>query len=290
LFTWTEVLLPRVGRRKALARVVAAKNLADKYELIALDLPGHGFTTTYRGGLGNDVLKPDRAAESVLRFMWKQGISKATLVGHSFGGLVACHAARLAPQRVEALVLIEPEGLHRDKEEYLPSEKMLREDPEGCVSGCHWLVQSLGWFDWILSLKLHNFLKFMKFRSYWEVEADSAIREMSQTPVVVDAEQRKEYATLMQVRENYDSNRYLVRRSSGLDHDILEAVGKEYGDKTLLIWGDRDGLFPMPKHSGAFARWFDTTPHVVHGAGHLITENAPAEIIEAIWQRVVEER
>lgn len=42
------------------------------------------------------------------------GLSEAMLVGHSFGGMVACEVAALRPSRVRRLVLIDPIGLWRD--------------------------------------------------------------------------------------------------------------------------------------------------------------------------------
>ena len=42
------------------------------------------------------------------------GLSRAILVGHSFGGMVACEAAAARPARVDRLVLIDALGLWRD--------------------------------------------------------------------------------------------------------------------------------------------------------------------------------
>jgi pimeloyl-ACP methyl ester carboxylesterase len=42
------------------------------------------------------------------------GLEQATLVGHSFGGMVACELAAGAPRRVRRLVLIDPIGFWRD--------------------------------------------------------------------------------------------------------------------------------------------------------------------------------
>jgi pimeloyl-ACP methyl ester carboxylesterase len=42
------------------------------------------------------------------------GLSQVALVGHSFGGMVACELAAAAPHRVRRLVLIDPIGFWRD--------------------------------------------------------------------------------------------------------------------------------------------------------------------------------
>jgi pimeloyl-ACP methyl ester carboxylesterase len=42
------------------------------------------------------------------------GLAEATLIGHSFGAMVACEVAALRPSRARRLVLIDPIGLWRD--------------------------------------------------------------------------------------------------------------------------------------------------------------------------------
>lgn len=44
----------------------------------------------------------------------KLGLAEAVLVGHSFGGMMACEVAAQRPSRVRRLVLIDPIGLWRD--------------------------------------------------------------------------------------------------------------------------------------------------------------------------------
>ena len=43
------------------------------------------------------------------------GLGATALVGHSFGGMVACEIAAAMPERVKRLVLIDPLGLWRDE-------------------------------------------------------------------------------------------------------------------------------------------------------------------------------
>jgi pimeloyl-ACP methyl ester carboxylesterase len=42
------------------------------------------------------------------------GVERPVLVGHSFGGMLACEIAAAMPERVDRLVLIDPAGLWRD--------------------------------------------------------------------------------------------------------------------------------------------------------------------------------
>jgi pimeloyl-ACP methyl ester carboxylesterase len=81
------------------SRVLAP--LARDARVFALDLRGHGKTDKPKSG----YLMRDLAAD-VLAFMDAKGIVRATVVGHSMGGLVAQQVALAAPKRVSHLVLV----------------------------------------------------------------------------------------------------------------------------------------------------------------------------------------
>ena len=66
---------------------------------VAADRPGYGSSPLAAGGFAVN-------ARTVLQELDARGISRAVLVGHSYGGGVALSAASLAPERVEALVLL----------------------------------------------------------------------------------------------------------------------------------------------------------------------------------------
>ncbi|WP_193048607.1 alpha/beta fold hydrolase [Mycolicibacterium baixiangningiae] len=71
----------------------------DGYRVVLPDLPGHGASTT----LPENTI--DAAARAVLGMLDALGVTRAHLVGHHFGGLVAYHLAACVPDRVESLVL-----------------------------------------------------------------------------------------------------------------------------------------------------------------------------------------
>jgi pyruvate dehydrogenase E2 component (dihydrolipoamide acetyltransferase) len=73
--------------------------------VIAIDLPGHGGSAKAVGDGAVDAL-----VASVLELMNAEEISRAHLVGHSLGGLVAARLALAAPERVASLALIAPVG------------------------------------------------------------------------------------------------------------------------------------------------------------------------------------
>ena len=70
---------------------------------IAADRPGYGSSRLPAGGFA-------AGARAVLDDLDARGITRAVLVGHSYGGGVALAAAALAPRRVEAVVLLASVG------------------------------------------------------------------------------------------------------------------------------------------------------------------------------------
>jgi len=77
--------------------------LAERADVMALDLPGHGLSSKPASGYATDSLAAD-----VLEALDALGVGRAVLVGHSLGGAVATAAALRAPDRILGLVLIDP--------------------------------------------------------------------------------------------------------------------------------------------------------------------------------------
>lgn len=84
-FSWTRVLplLPRDWR------------------VYAVDLRGHGESDKPEGGYATA-----RMAADIVAFMDAEGLGRATIVGHSGGGLIAQRVMIDAPERVERAVLV----------------------------------------------------------------------------------------------------------------------------------------------------------------------------------------
>jgi pimeloyl-ACP methyl ester carboxylesterase len=69
--------------------------------------PGEPDTVKHVDGLWDLILCYDELLDAL-------GLGETMLVGHSFGGMVACEVAALRPARVRRLALIDPIGLWRD--------------------------------------------------------------------------------------------------------------------------------------------------------------------------------
>ena len=80
-----------------------AGRLPAQLHAVAADRPGYGSSQLPAGGFALN-------ARAVLEDLDSHGITRAVLVGHSYGGGVALSAASLAPGRVEAVVLLASVG------------------------------------------------------------------------------------------------------------------------------------------------------------------------------------
>jgi pimeloyl-ACP methyl ester carboxylesterase len=82
---------------------LVAERLPAHLHAVAADRPGYGSSPLAAGGFA-------AGARAALDDLDSRGIRHAVLVGHSYGGGVALSAASLAPQRVEAVILLASVG------------------------------------------------------------------------------------------------------------------------------------------------------------------------------------
>ena len=74
--------------------------LAEAWRIVRFDHPGHG-----RSPLPDGALTVESIADDVLGLVDELGLERLTYCGLSLGGAVGMAAARLAPDRIERLVL-----------------------------------------------------------------------------------------------------------------------------------------------------------------------------------------
>lgn len=80
--------------------------LAERFRVVALDLPGHGTSSKDVGDGSLQTL-----VEVVVGFLDETGTDAVHLLGHSLGGAVALSLAVSAPERCRSLTLVAPAGL-----------------------------------------------------------------------------------------------------------------------------------------------------------------------------------
>jgi pimeloyl-ACP methyl ester carboxylesterase len=91
-----------------------SQTLAGEFRVTAYDLRGHGYSDTPPAG----YTSADMAAD-LIEIQQALGLGPMYVLGHSFGGVVALHAAVLYPEAIAGLVLSDP---------YFPSLRRLHSD------------------------------------------------------------------------------------------------------------------------------------------------------------------
>ena len=81
--------------------------LSKHYELITLDLPGHGDAFM----LANREMNPVRISEIIVHELTAIGIEKFHLIGNSLGGWIALEMAAAFPEHVLSVTGVAPAGL-----------------------------------------------------------------------------------------------------------------------------------------------------------------------------------
>jgi pimeloyl-ACP methyl ester carboxylesterase len=98
-----------------------ASELAKKYRIIAIDLPGHGKSDCI-----GYVHKMERLADVVKDVMDQIGLRRYVLIGHSMGGYVALAFAEKYPDHLSGLCLFHSTALADSEEKKLDRERAIR--------------------------------------------------------------------------------------------------------------------------------------------------------------------
>ncbi len=183
--------------------------LAKEYRVIAIDLPGYGISDkeAYQYSLSF-------YAEVLTEMLTKLDIDKATFVGHSMGGQIAMITSLNYPERVENLVLISPAGFER----FLEGEG--------------------DWFKNVMTVELVHDTPTrnidINLRSnFYDMPDDAAF-------MVTDRIQIKG-------AHDFEDYCYAVCENVGamIDEPMWDRLD-QISHKTLIMFGENDGLIPNP--------------------------------------------
>jgi len=90
--------------------------LGDRFTLLAIDFPFHGKTDWQEGLL----FEPQHLLEIIAQINPEH--KPVHFLGYSMGGRVALQLLQLIPERVRQLVLVAPDGLHKNKWQWLATQ------------------------------------------------------------------------------------------------------------------------------------------------------------------------
>jgi pimeloyl-ACP methyl ester carboxylesterase len=220
--------------------------LEQKYRVIRLDLPGFGLT----GASPANDYSEEKDLAILTHFVDKLGLEKFSVVGHSMGGKMAWSLAASQPERVQALVLMAPDGFPETKDigtkpyevpaimgiiKYVLPKYLVRKSIEPAFSDADALNDALvnRYFDMLRAPGVRG-----------------AILERSNQTIYTDPVPR------------------------------LKAIKAP----TLLIWGEQDQMIPSTNAQSYANVLSNSTTVLVPKLGHLLQEEQPEKGLAVVMQ------
>jgi len=228
-------------------RAQIAALCAAGYRAIAVDLLGYGASARPASA----VYATDQQARVVLGVADALAVPQFALVGHSFGGRVALQLALLAPERVTALVAICPEAL------------ALTRPPIGALTALPLVGQALSFYLLAPGL-VSTGLRALSVRHEW-----------------LTAEAAAGYAAPLTVRGTAMAQVWQARSPKDGSMPVPTAL-EQITCPTLLLWGDRDTVFPVDDGRQLAQRMPAARLEVFHDVGHLPHEECADAVSTAL--------
>ncbi|MCP8615272.1 alpha/beta fold hydrolase [Salirhabdus salicampi] len=219
--------------------------LTEHFSVIAIDLPGFGRSEksrTFYYSFAN-------YGKLVLECMDYFGIEKAFLAGHSMGGQLVINAAKIAPERVQKLILL-------------------------CSSGYQKRVNK--------SLVFSSYLPFFHIyarRYIGQKTIREALEDVLYDHSLITDEMMTEFERPLLQKDFYKSLIRLLRHREG---DLPSSELAKIDTQALLIWGEEDKVVPLNIGKRLVRDLPNATLISYPQTGHLITEERPRELFQDI--------
>lgn len=218
-----------------------------RHRVLAVDLPGHAESAVPpRGATVDDFAA---AAAAVLD---AEGVSGATVAGHSFGGLVALRLAHRRPELVRALLLVSPAGIsttRRRVEALVVASTTIR--PGRTVARFRHRWAGRTWYRRAL------------FRPWFVSDADALSERAAHG--LLEAHPRHGNTRI--------AGRAMVAGDPRRDLDLRCPV--------LVLWGSRDAQLPLDD-AFEYARRLRAPLRIVADCGHLVIVERPHAVLDAL--------
>lgn len=213
--------------------------LADRYRLVRLDLPGFGLTGP---PLNDYYYGPQQMVRFLDEFADRLGLESFYMAGNSLGGYLACGYAATRAAHIERLVLIDSTGYPLDR-------------------------------PWILKLVAHPVLGATFPYSSPRFLVRMNVREVYADETKITEELVERYHELLLREGNRRALREGVDELFAFDdHELVQKVAAP----TLVLWGEEDRWVPLESHVLSFMRDLPDAELVVYpGAGHIPMEEIP---------------
>ena len=231
--------------------------LAEKYHLLAVDLPGFG-----RSDKPNLDYSPQFFISTLNNFIEELSINKPILMGSSLGAILSQGFALQFPEKVSGLILLD--GGMIQKEPMLDWSLILMQIP---LLG-EWLYNRLrkdpdAAFDSIRNV-------YYDLDSMPEKDRDFLYRRVNKR-VWSDGQRRAYFSTLRNLVD------WVKRSQEGLE----ERLGR-LDIPTLVILGEHDHLFPEENADAVIKAQINAEKVIIDGAGHLPQQETPQAVIDEV--------
>ena len=216
-----------------------SKTLSDHFQVVSVDLPGHGLT----GAVPNGDYSQKGMAIFVREFADAIGLQQFALAGNSMGGGVAARFAEMYPARVTQLILVDAGGMPVGPGDRIPlGFRLLR-------------------MSWTKPILLHVTPRSL----FAEGLNDAIVHKAIITDAMVDQYWR--FARMEGTREA-TAERFQTNEDYGYVKDHINEIKMP----TLILWGAEDHLIPVAAAS-EFHRAIPNSKLVVYPAtGHIPME------------------
>jgi pimeloyl-ACP methyl ester carboxylesterase len=233
--------------------------LAQRYTVIAPDLPGHGNSESGAGDYSLGSL-----ASGLRDLLITLGYDRATLVGHSLGGGIAMQFAYQFPEITERLVLVSSGGLGPEVSPVLRA---------AALPGAKLFIAATAGPGSVVGSALARGLAAIGLQPSADV-----------------AEVARGYASLADAGRR-GAFLATLRSVVGTEGQRVEAGDRLYlaeGVPVLIIWGRRDRIIPVAHGEHAHTAIPDSRLEIFDAAGHMPQLELPARFI-AVLERFLEE-
>jgi pimeloyl-ACP methyl ester carboxylesterase len=220
--------------------------LEQKYRVIRMDLPGFGLT----GASPAHDYSEEKDLSVLTHFADKLGLEKFSVIGHSMGGKMAWSLAASQPERVQALVLMAPDGF--------PETKDIGTKP-------YEVPAIMGLIKYVLP-------KYLVRKSIEPAFAEA--------DALNDALVNRYFDML---RAPGVRGAILERSNQTLYTDPVPRL-KTIKAPTLLIWGEQDQMIPSTNAQSYASVLSNSTTVLVPKLGHLLHEEQPEKGLTAVMQ------
>lgn len=221
------------------------EKLTDKYQVVSVDLPGHGLTGQHPRGSYSLFMYAsflEKLADSL-------GLRQFNLVGNGMGGQIAWFFAAEHPEKLKKLVLLDPRGFEKKTTEWVD---VLARTP---------VLNST-----ILKITPRTFFR-------WQLEAN-----FSDDALVSDSLVNRQFELFL-----FPGNRraFIDRAQVSDNHPPVEFIEK-ITCPTLILWGAEDAII-SPEFAYEFHKQIRKSElKIYENTGHWPQEESPDESVEDV--------